>query len=73
MTAADRMTEETRKIALAEGKAEGRAEILRKLLTLKFGALSPEAESRLGIASVAELDHWAERVLSARRIDEVFG
>jgi predicted transposase YdaD len=71
-TSAERMTEETRKTALAEGRAEGRAEMLRRLLTLKFGALSAESEARLGKASVSDLDRWAERVLSAQRIDDVF-
>ena len=88
MTAAERMTEETRKIALAEGEAKGRvegeakgrvegeakgrAEVLRKLLTLKFGVLSAESEERLSKAGIEDLDRWSERVLSAQRVEEVF-
>jgi hypothetical protein len=50
---------------LAEGKAEGKAETLRKLLTLKFGELPEPALARLTAASEAELDRWIERVLNA--------
>ena len=57
----------------AKGRAEGRAEILRKLLTLKFGPLSIDSEDRLRKASLAELDLWTERVLTAGQIQDIFG
>lgn len=57
---------------LAEGRTEGRAELLSRQLTLKFGELSAEIQQRLQQAGEAELDIWAERVLFAESIDEVF-
>jgi hypothetical protein len=53
-------------------KEQGRAEILRKLLTLKFGALSEEIEERLRKADIENLDKWSERVLNVQRLEEVF-
>lgn len=56
-----------------EGLADGRLEILRKLLALKFGALPPDAEARLASASAAELDRYLERVLFADALADVLG
>jgi len=57
----------------AEGKAEGRAELLAKLLTLKFGVLDDATVERLRAASTAELERWAERILTATTLDDVVG
>jgi hypothetical protein len=57
----------------AKGRVEGRVEVLTKLLTLKFGELSDRDHARLAGASVAELDIWAERVLSATTLEQLFG
>jgi hypothetical protein len=54
-----------------EGREEGRAEVLRKLLSLKFGTVRPEHEARLSAATPGELDRWVERVLTAKTIEEV--
>jgi predicted transposase YdaD len=54
-----------------EGREEGRAEVLRKLLSLKFGTVRPEHEARLSAATPAELDRWVERVLTAKTIEDV--
>lgn len=51
--------------------ALGRAELLLKLLTIRFGPLSEAACARVESALEAELDAWAERVLSAPTLDEV--
>ncbi len=48
------------------------AEIVLKLLTLKFGALSASAKKRVATAGVAQLDRIAERVLSAKTLSQVF-
>jgi hypothetical protein len=55
-----------------EGRAEGRAEMLLRQLSVKFGPVSAEIEQRVRSADVAELDVWAERVLGAQAIDDVF-
>ena len=55
-----------------EGKAEGKADIVLKLVQLKFGAPADELRARITGASSETLDRWAERVLTATSIDEVF-
>lgn len=56
----------------AEGRVEGRAEVLERLLGLKFGAVSVATRERLRTASLDELDRWAERLLAAASLEEVF-
>jgi hypothetical protein len=73
MTAAEQLTREAAERALEKGRAEGRAELVLKQLMLKFGALSEEQTQRVRRASVEQLDRWAERVLNARSLAEVFG
>jgi hypothetical protein len=56
-----------------EGKAEGRAELLLRQLTRRFGAEAAKAvEPRIHGASITELDRFAERVLDAATIGAVF-
>ncbi|QLF93420.1 Rpn family recombination-promoting nuclease/putative transposase [Pseudomonas sp. ABC1] len=55
-----------------EGKIEGRADTLRHLLQLKFGALPDVLEQRLQNADEAELTVWTERVLFAKQLGQVF-
>jgi hypothetical protein len=56
---------------VAAGVAEGQARMLIKLLTLKFGALTPDVAARIRSASADELERWAERVLSATSLEDV--
>jgi hypothetical protein len=56
----------------ALGKAEGKAELVLKLMGLRFGPLAENVVARVRAASVAELDLFAERVLTAKSPDEVF-
>ena len=56
----------------AEGKVEGRAELLLRVLRKRFGAVADDHAHRLHAAAVAELDRWAERLLDAATIAEVF-
>jgi hypothetical protein len=67
MTGAQQLTARAR----AEGRAEGQVELLLKLLSHRFGELSPEVEERVRKASAKQLDVWAERVLSAASLQEV--
>lgn len=55
-----------------EGRAEGRRGLLLKQLTLKFGAPTAEVEARVAEASIEETDRWAERILTAGSLEEVF-
>ncbi|HEX2674998.1 MAG TPA: Rpn family recombination-promoting nuclease/putative transposase [Polyangiales bacterium] len=51
-----------------EGRTQGRAEVILKLLALKFGSLPASAERRVRRASLEELDAIAERVLFAKTL-----
>ena len=61
-------------IALGEvrGQLEGKASILVTLLTLKFGPLTPTTLAQIRAASPQQLDHWAEKILSAADLQGVF-
>jgi hypothetical protein len=52
--------------------AKGRAEIVLRQLTRRFGSLPPTVTQRLTAGTIAELDRWAERLLDAASLDEVF-
>jgi hypothetical protein len=53
-----------------EGKAEGCADLLRRLLALRFGVLTPEAAARIATASAKELEAIGERLLTAQTLEE---
>jgi hypothetical protein len=81
MTLAEQMRREARAEDRVDGEAKGRTEgaaaaarveLLTKLRTSKFGALAPEYMDKLSFASNDLLDHWAERELTAARLDDVF-
>ena len=56
-----------------EGRQEGEAQIVLKLLRLRFGKLSAETVERVNKASESELERYAEHILDAQRLDDVFG
>jgi len=55
----------------ARGEIRGEAKVLLKQLTLKFGPLPDGVAQRVQTASIAELDRWTERVLSAQSLQQV--
>ena len=55
-----------------EGIEQGERTLLRRQLLLRFGLLPPEAEERIDRASTRDLESWAENVLDAGTLDEVF-
>ena len=57
---------------LDEGIRQGRAEVLARQLRRRFGLLPPDIVARLHKASAAELETWAENMLDAETLDEVF-
>lgn len=71
MSTLEQFTKEVRRKARAEGRAEGQAQILVMLLTLRFGALPAGVERRVRRATPDQRTRWAERVLTARTLDEV--
>ena len=55
-----------------EGRVEGERTLLQRLLRRRFGLLTPEAAARVERASIPDLESWAENVLDAGTLDEVF-
>jgi hypothetical protein len=58
---------------VAKGRAEGRVEIVLKLLTLRFGPLAEAVQTRVCGAPDAQLDAVAERVVSVKTLEEALG
>ena len=57
---------------MRQGRVEGERALLERQLQRRFGLLSPEVGARLGQASAADLESWAEKVLDAPTLDDVF-
>jgi hypothetical protein len=58
---------------VAEGEIRGRAALVMRQLTARFGAASADARSQILALSSAELDLVGERLLTARTLEEAFG
>jgi hypothetical protein len=54
-----------------EGEARGRAEVVLKLLALRFGPLAEPVRESIRAASIEQLDTFAERLLTASSLEEV--
>ena len=59
-------------MGIGKGLQQGEATLLRRQLVRQFGPLPSWAEQRLEQASLEELEHWADRVLEASKLAEVF-
>ncbi len=57
---------------VAQGVAQGSLSILLKQLNHRFGELDQAALEKLREASPEQLERWAENVLDARTLEEVF-
>lgn len=72
---ADRLREEGRVKGESKGRVEGALDrtraIVRKQLTLRFGKLPESVVARIDGAELAQLDIWAERVLTGPTLAEV--
>ena len=69
----DRWNRELREEGRQEGRQEGEARVLLRLLRLKFGSMAPEVEERVHSTDADRLLEWSERVLTADRLQDVFG
>jgi hypothetical protein len=65
--------EQGREQGLEQGRKQGEAAVLRRQLERRFGSLPPTVSRRLEAAESDELLRWADRVLSARTLEDVFG
>lgn len=61
-----------RRMELAITRAEGQAKILLKQLRIRFGSIPEPIVAKVESAPSVRLEAWAERVLVARTLDEVF-
>ncbi len=70
MTIAEQWKQEGR----TEGEAKGRQAIIQRLVTKRFGKsiTDLDVQERLRKATPEQLDLWAERILDAKNVDEVF-
>lgn len=55
-----------------EGRQEAAAQVLLRLLRLKFGPPAVETEERVRSTDADRLLEWSERVLTAESIEDVF-
>jgi hypothetical protein len=55
-----------------EGKLEGEANLLCRQLTRRFGPLGEAIQARLDNATLDQLDQWAENILDAKTLEDVF-
>jgi hypothetical protein len=55
-----------------EGRQEGKAEVVLRLLRLKFGPLEPEVETRVRSADAGRVLEWGDRILTAESLQDVF-
>jgi hypothetical protein len=60
------------RMGIEKGIHQGETLVLRRQLTRRFGPLPAWVEQRLEEASAAQLEAWAERVLDAAQLEEVF-
>jgi hypothetical protein len=57
----------------AEGKTEGKAGTLCRLLSRRFGSLPSWAEQRITAASEAQLDTWLDGIFDATGVEDLLG
>lgn len=55
-----------------DSKVEGEAYVLQKVLSHRFGPLSPAIASRIAAANAAQVEAWIDRLGAAECLDEVF-
>ena len=57
---------------MERGCIDGERAVLERLLLRRFGSLSPEVADRMAGASAIDLETWADKVLDADTLDDVF-
>jgi hypothetical protein len=59
--------------AIRQGIAEGQQDMLRELLTEKFGTLPAWAAKCVAEASSSDMHRWARRILTSATIEDTLG
>ena len=82
VTAIERMGEERgrqqgilegKQQGIQQGRKQGEVKLLERLMSRQYGPLPGWVEERLAQATLEDLERWADRVLDAASLDEVFG
>jgi hypothetical protein len=68
----DRWEEEFRQEGRQEGRQQGEVSMLMRQLHKRFGELPEALRARLHNAPVDQLEHWGERLLDVRNLNELF-
>ncbi|PIX95787.1 MAG: hypothetical protein COZ24_13915 [Hydrogenophilales bacterium CG_4_10_14_3_um_filter_63_21] len=55
-----------------EAIQQGESALLERLLTRRFGPPSPDTQTRLKTATLEQLEQWAENILDAATLEDVF-
>ena len=55
-----------------EGKQEGKADTLLRLLQRRFGQPSDQIMARVVHAKLEQIENWSDRILGARSVDDIF-
>jgi hypothetical protein len=71
MTTAEMLRREGEARGVKKGALLGKRDVLLLQLRQRFGRLSAAAVARINKATVAQLDTWARRVLTAESLDDV--
>ncbi len=59
-------------LGMEQGIRQGKAALLKRQLRRRSGELPKWVDERLERGSLEELEIWAERVLDAKRLEDVF-
>ena len=71
-TLTERLLNEGMQQGIQQGMQQGEQNVLQRQLVRRFGPLDSQARQRLQHATAQELECWADNILDARTLDEVF-
>ena len=59
---------------MQQGMQQGEGKLLERLIIRRFGiqAITESIRQKLAIASVEDLEQWADNILDAKKLDDVF-
>ena len=58
---------------MQQGMQQGERTVLKRMSARRFGPLPTEILARIDAATTDQLEQWADNILDARSIEEVFG
>jgi len=73
MTGAEQLIERGRQEGRQEGEHVALAGAVLRLADARFGTIPPETAARVSAASRAELERWLDAILTAERLNDLFG